>query len=124
MGKMSEDGELEALFEPYDPEVVGAARALRALVIDACPGAPQIVQPGWKAVTYTRGGAMKGAICALGLHKSWVNLQFPQGTSLEDPGGLLEGTGKAMRHVKVHSADGMDEAALSALVLQADELVS
>jgi len=123
MGGMSRDDDLGALLKPYDPEVVETARALRALVVDACPGATEIVQLGWKAVTYTRGGAMKGAICAIGLHKGWVNLQFPQGTSLGDPGGLLEGTGKAMRHVKVRSADGMDEVALSALVLQADELV-
>jgi len=120
---MGQDDALEALLKSNDVGVVATARALRSLVLSACQGATEIVQPGYKAVVFTRGSAMKGAICAIVLHTRWVNLQFPQGTSLKDPCDLLAGTGKAMRHVKVHSVDRIDEAALSALVLQADGLV-
>ena len=46
----------------------------------------------------------------------YVNLGFYEGTSLDDPAGLLEGTGKKMRHVKVHSSDELDNPALTDLV--------
>ena len=121
---MDGNEELTQLLESHAPEVVKTVHALCALVREASPDATETVQLGWKSVSYSRGGVMKGSICAVGPHKDWVNLQFLQGTSLEDPGGLLEGAGKTMRHVKVRSVDEMDPEALSALVRQADELVS
>lgn len=33
--------------------------------------------------------------------KNHVNLGFYYGTNLYDPSGLLEGTGKSLRHVKI-----------------------
>jgi hypothetical protein len=45
-----------------------------------------------------------------------VNVGFFQGAELPDPEGLLEGTGKFMRHVKVRPDRGVNAAALSALV--------
>jgi len=37
------------------------------------------------------------------VQKSHVNLGFYHGASLNDPAGLLEGTGKKLRHVKVRN---------------------
>ena len=48
--------------------------------------------------------------------KAHVNLGFFQGASLDDPVGLLEGTGKRMRHVKLHWGRSLDEDALGALI--------
>ena len=45
-----------------------------------------------------------------------VNVGFFHGTVLSDPNGLLEGTGKFMRHVKLRPNDGIDSAALLELV--------
>lgn len=39
-----------------------------------------------------------------------------QGAELPDPAGLLEGSGRYMRHVKLRPEVALDEAALSALV--------
>jgi len=47
---------------------------------------------------------------------SHVNLGFFLGASLPDPAGLLEGTGRYMRHVKLVPGVALDEAALLALV--------
>lgn len=46
----------------------------------------------------------------------YVNLGFYEGAALEDPTGLLEGTGKAMRHVKIHDAAAIEAPELAALV--------
>jgi hypothetical protein len=45
-----------------------------------------------------------------------VNVGFFFGAALDDPAGLLEGTGKRMRHVKVRWGQPVDEAALRALI--------
>jgi hypothetical protein len=48
--------------------------------------------------------------------KSHVNVGFFFGAELEDPAGLLHGTGKRMRHVKVKPGAQLNVATLSALV--------
>jgi len=48
-----------------------------------------------------------------------VNVGFFQGASLADPAGLLEGDGKAMRHVKLRPGVPVDAAALEALITAA-----
>ena len=48
--------------------------------------------------------------------KSHVNVGFFNGASLEDPAGLLEGSGKRMRHVKLIPSREVNAAALGGLV--------
>ena len=45
-----------------------------------------------------------------------VNVGFFLGSSLYDPEGLLEGSGRFMRHVKMSAEKDVDEAALRALI--------
>ena len=45
-----------------------------------------------------------------------VNVGFFRGTELADPDGLLEGTGRFMRHVKLRPGARVDEAALTKLI--------
>jgi hypothetical protein len=48
-----------------------------------------------------------------------INVGFFQGTELSDPDGLLEGSGKFMRHVKIRPGGTIDEAALTKLIGEA-----
>jgi len=48
-----------------------------------------------------------------------VNVGFFRGAELSDPDGLLEGTGKFMRHVKLRPARQIDDAALRRLIAAA-----
>lgn len=48
-----------------------------------------------------------------------VNVGFFQGTELSDPGGLLQGTGKFMRHVKLRPGLEIDDRSLADLITQA-----
>jgi hypothetical protein len=48
--------------------------------------------------------------------KDHVNVGFFRGTELSDPKGLLEGTGKFMRHVKLSPEREVDAAALTTLI--------
>lgn len=62
------------------------------------------------------GEAAFGYVNAFTAH---VNVGFFRGADLPDPRGLLEGTGKAMRHVKLRTGDRIDADALAALIVHA-----
>jgi len=51
--------------------------------------------------------------------KAHVNVGFFQGAELPDPAGLLEGSGKFMRHVKLKPGAAMNSAALHKLIDEA-----
>lgn len=50
---------------------------------------------------------------------SHVNVGFFNGAALRDPAGLLEGTGKRMRHVKLRPGSDVDSIALTDLIHEA-----
>ena len=56
------------------------------------------------------------AFCYVNAFTAHVNVGFFLGAWLEDSAGLLEGTGKRMRHVKLRPADGPDMADVKALI--------
>lgn len=62
------------------------------------------------------GDAAFGYVNAFSAH---VNVGFFYGAALDDPGGLLAGTGKRMRHVKLHWAQQVNAGALSELIVAA-----
>ena len=62
------------------------------------------------------GDAAFGYINAFTAH---VNVGFFHGAMLDDPAGLLEGTGKRMRHVKLRFAQQMNAVALRELIAAA-----
>jgi hypothetical protein len=53
--------------------------------------------------------------------KSHVNVGFYRGAELDDPAGLLEGTGKRMRHVKLKPGRDLGVTALEDLIKAAYE---
>lgn len=48
--------------------------------------------------------------------RAHVNVGFFRGAELSDPAGLLEGTGKFMRHVKLRPGQDIDAGALTTLI--------
>ena len=55
----------------------------------------------------------------VGAFTAHVNVGFFQGAALPDSAGLLEGTGKHMRHVKVRPGLALDVSSLEALITAA-----
>ena len=56
------------------------------------------------------------AFCYVNAFTAHVNVGFFLGAELSDPHGLLEGTGKFMRHVKIRPESEVDVAALTSLI--------
>lgn len=55
----------------------------------------------------------------VGVFRAHVNVGFFDGAALPDPTGLLQGTGKYMRHVNVKPDLALDELSLEALITSA-----
>jgi hypothetical protein len=51
--------------------------------------------------------------------KAHVNLKFFKGARLQHRAGILEGTGKGVRHVKFRSTEDVDEAKIRGLIDEA-----
>ena len=52
----------------------------------------------------------------------YVTLGLWQGAMIPNPEGLIEGTGKRMRHVKIRSAEELEEPAVGRIIRQAVEI--
>jgi len=100
----------------YSPEVRDLALKTRALILEVIPHAVEQVDPPSKIIAYGFGLKMADIICVIAPYKSHVNLMFSRGTELPDPRGLLVGTGKRARHVKITSDRDLKAPALRALV--------
>ena len=98
-----------AKLKPPDKELV---KALRKLVLETSP-MEEAVKWGFPHFS------QNGAVCAIIPYKDHVNLEFYRGTELNDPNGLLEGTGKKLRHVKIRKLDDVKTGALKELLLEA-----
>ena len=61
----------------------------------------------------------EAAFAYVNAFRAHVNVGFFRGAELDDPAGLLEGTGKFMRHVKLAPGCDVDHAALGQLIASA-----
>ena len=94
------DDELRRFARPWFEQMRGCGADVRELLHDGHP-------------TACVGDAAFGYVNAFSVH---VNVGFFYGAVLDDPAGLLEGTGKRMRHVKLRWAQPVNAAALSELI--------
>ena len=97
------DDELRRLAHPWFEQMRGCGPDVRELLHDGSP-------------TACVEDAAFGYVNAFRAH---VNVGFFYGAALDDPAGLLEGTGKRMRHVKLRWGQQVNAAALSELVAAA-----
>jgi hypothetical protein len=113
-------GTFESLVAGLEPHVEGIARLLRGLILDLHPDAVEVVRLGDNTASYGVGPKkMSEAYSYIMPQKGYVNLGFYHGASLVDPEGLLEGTGKRLRHVKLRSVEETAQTALRQLIEKA-----
>jgi hypothetical protein len=101
---------------PYSPNLREIAMKTRDLILDIIPNAVEQVDPNSKIIAYGFGLKMADIVCAIAPHTAHVNLMFSKGTELPDPEGLLEGTGKRARHVKLKSPEDLKHPGVRALL--------
>lgn len=91
----------------------GVLQELRDLIFEAVPDVKE--QFKWSQPVY---GTTKDFVY-LKHTKKHLNLGFFNFEKVDDPDGLLEGTGKRMRHIKIIPDHVPDRAVLKAMITQA-----
>lgn len=92
--------DLRAIAQRWFEVIRGCGDDVRELVHDGCPVAC----------------VADAAFAYVNAFTAHVNVGFYQGVDLADPHGLLQGTGKFMRHVKLQHDRRVDVAALTRLI--------
>ena len=112
--------DLDTLLAPQTPIVREVVLALRSLVREVMPDATEQIDLPDRLVAFGFGppGGTRLRDFAVGLipHRAHVNVQLADGALLDDPTGIVEGTGKRIRHVKCRSLDDLARPALRTLL--------
>lgn len=93
------------------------AAELRSIITSALPAAQESIK--WNFPVYEE----NGLVCSIRVTDKHVALQFfESGILLDDPDGLLEGTGKKMRHIKIRKKSDIKVKLFKSWLKQAAEL--
>jgi hypothetical protein len=113
---------IDVLLERTTPEVRDTFFAAADMVRDAMPGATEQLDLPDRLLAFGYGppDGIRLRDFAIGLipHSRHVNIQLADGALLDDPTGIIEGTGKRIRHVKCHLPGDVARPALRAILAE------
>jgi hypothetical protein len=113
-------GTFDDILKSAAPELSPICESIRRVIVSLHKDAVEVVWPRQKIASFGVGPKKMtehyAHIAVLGSH---VNLGFYRGASLTDPSGLLEGTGKNLRHVKLRDIASAKRPAITALLREA-----
>ena len=108
----------------YDRTIADLALALREIILEEQPDASESVYQVYTvAIWFGFSGKMKDMFCYITTHAGHINLGFPRGAALPDPNRVLEGEGKAMRHIKFKSMRDLERPCVRRYIQAAIEQV-
>lgn len=111
--------DLESFLFLYPPKIQEITLKARGVILAQMPGALELVDPPSKIIAFGYGRKYADLVFALAPFQNHVNLMFSRGAALADPAGLLQGTGKKARHVRLEKLADVDDPALNALLRSA-----
>jgi hypothetical protein len=97
---------INKLLQSYSPQIIEIVHAARLLILDCFPKALEQVDLPSRLIAYGTGPKYADTVFTLMSYAGWVNLGIFHALELADPHGLLRGTGRLHRQVKLsHLAD-------------------
>jgi hypothetical protein len=108
--------EVEKLIAEHPPEIRAIEVLVRERLLATRPDLTEYVDWGNHLLGYSVGPKMADLVFAIIAHKAHVNLQLADGVDLPDPDGIVEGTGKRIRHVKLRSLEDVGRPAVQRLI--------
>jgi hypothetical protein len=113
-GAVERDPAIELWLDAQPSELGSIARTWFTLMRQCDADVRELMHDGYATVCVE-----DAPFAYVGAFRAHVNVGFFHGTALPDPAGLLEGTGKYMRHVKVKPGLALDGSSLEALIIAA-----
>jgi len=110
-GAAPRDASIDRWIDAQPPELAALARAWITSIRQCGPDVLELMHDGCPTACVE--DAPFAYVNAFSAH---VNVGFFHGAALPDPAGLLQGSGRFMRHVKLRPGQAADAAALQALV--------
>ena len=114
--------ELVEFLSWYDPGIQALALGLRKVIHEEMAPCHEYIFAMRSKVVLLYGPTERviaDGICNIGVFRRHVLLGFPRGTDLDDPAGVLLGTGKAMRHITLKKLSDLDRPEIRAYLRQA-----
>jgi hypothetical protein len=108
---------VRAWLENLPAEKKPIIETLRRLIASVAPEAHEIIYQD--ALRYSLTDSGVDQILYLAIFEKHINLGFFFGGFLPDPEGLLVGSGKRMRHIKIRSLQESENPAITSLLAQA-----
>jgi hypothetical protein len=103
------DPQLIGFLEAYDRHILDLTLALREIILEESPDATEsIYQVYTVAIWFGFSDKMKDMFCYIATNAGHINLGFPRGSTLPDPNRVMEGEGKAMRHIKFRTLQDLE----------------
>lgn len=112
----------QEIAEKADPHVRELAHKAKALIKEVYPLVVEVAWPRQGIIGYGVGPKkMSEHFCYIAVLKERINLGFYYGAALPDPSGLLEGSGKSLRHIKISQQEQLADPALRELLEEASK---
>ena len=113
--------ELTAIIDARPPQMAKLTKAVLAKVRERLPGSVEMVYDKKNALVIGFCSADRAAnvINSIAVYSKWVNLYFFEGDTLPDPEGLLRGSGRMVRSIRVTDEAELDRPAVKALMAEA-----
>ena len=116
-GTPSPAAQLDSFLAKFTPEIAAQARTALGRMRVRLPGAYELIYDNYNALAIAFGATenQSGIVFSIALYPRWVSLFFARGTELPDPKGLLQGSGKGIRHIALKDIALFDNPAVEAL---------
>jgi hypothetical protein len=121
-GAASPKAQLAAFIAKYSPRIAAEGRAALAKLRRLAPGAVELVYDNynWLVVGFCPSERASEAVLSLVFTPRWLSVCFLQnGAALPDPHGLLRGSGKRVRNIRLAGAKDLDRPEVRALIDEA-----
>lgn len=110
---MEEQAAVREYIERFSPEFREILKRLQELIYQVVPDAEEAIK--WNMPVFSFRGRN---ICNVAGYKNHVSLTFYNGTMLNDPDGLLQGSGKYMKFIRFSSVSDLDEERLRTWIME------
>lgn len=114
---------LVTFLKPYDREIRELALKLRALVLEEMAPCYENIYDAYSAVAIGYGASdrLQDGIFHIAVYSKHVNLGFNDGATLDDPKGILQGSGNRIRHITIKTPEDIARPEIRAYIRRAQK---
>jgi hypothetical protein len=115
--------DIDRMIAKLPPDMATLTKAVLVKMRSRLPGATEMVYEKKRALVigFCPDDRPMHAINSIATYTKWLNLYFFEGDNLPDPEGLLDGSGVAVRHIRITDAKDLDRPGIKALMAAARE---